>query len=1737
MDGLRTADVGLTLRPFEIAGADLLKDGPEEDHRRPPTPGASSPQIITTTTTTSTSAPPDHEVCYAGGRLVWTAGGVVRQTLRAQGGDIVDAVWANFHDDDGDNTTNNNSSSSSSSSAHHNNNKRLLCVLTREDLTSYKGAEALSIATPRPSSKLWPMSLGVLLQGEDTNAAAPSSSPSSTPHLWFLGGALSELTEVEVPTESASASVRFASNDALLPYLVLYNRLARCHEVFRYAYAREAHFPQSVPTLRLERLEMSWSSYQFPGEGSWVEMVRDESGEALLVMLQTETNQMVAFSLPRAARGAEARGAMTPPVVRETFSVPAISATKVTSSSSSSSSSSSASGLMPTGLVVLTPELEIFLYCGSWCVCRVHLGKGTHHRVRQLRSAGRGDKFLCELLPEASGPRQPQVVEATIRLDPIFELTRSAMRALDSALPKELYHEVYGAFLARGMGKVARSGGEEWEAFERAFADLVETREGGGDGVGPGAGPGGAARTDWDDLLASNFHRRMVGEAGGSVFAHEGSPGGSERASPPPLRARKLSQTQLLLILESLHGLYEDSRLDLTRWADLSPLLDLLDDLAHLIGSEADQYRRRYQADRGAQGERSWVLQDRPPTGAHPNAHHSPADMYRALEAILDCGDHAPWVPRQLVEAEAEAEHLSWSRKVLKLFLSLRDFSFSSASPAEPSAKEARSGPKATACDPTVVLDALVADDWSLGDLQRLPFGLALPIQETIVHCRDNPELGWPGSVYMILNRQDLAANCSSVGDSLLSLPHSLGLWARAKDDEDEDEGTAEFTVKNSSVSVRPTAKTSVASAADVASSAGGAANDGMCGIDKDSAKLRFSQDLRLKEVRKILSSSCARPVQLPKGMDLSHPETNNVQQTKLHEMAMKTMALPVGRGAFSLSTLTPLPTEPFSIPDLTLSGTLPHQNNAHISLDLTNLKSQNMLDWPQFHNGVAAGLQLSKGQAQLTRTWVVYNKTAEPSNDHAGFLMALGLQGHLGCLSVTDIYRYLSQEDDMTTIGVLLGVSAANIGKMDTTISKMLFLHIPARHPAHYPELELSSLIQAAALVGVGLLYLGSSHRIMTEVLLEEIVRKPSTDNWRDQEGYALAAGIGLGLVNLGRGPSTTGLADMDLEDRLCYFMNGGSMHKYSNRMRGIKAEVGSGSGHPVGSSAQVMEENFINLNVTSPAAAYALGLMYLQTNDRTMASRFSNPESNFALDFVRPDFILLRVLFRSLIMWKEVKAAPDWVEGQIPRFLRQAVREDGSVQVPGEYESDFYDVDLHTIAQCHLYALTGACVALGVRYAGSSNEKAKRVLSAHILKLLKFKAKSPDIAMVHTSPNCNRANKPTLEQCVCVIALALALVMAGSGDLETFKLLRGLHSRDNTKSGRMSYATSMAVSMAVGFLFLGGGQLSFSTSKKAVASILISLFPHFPASTTDNRTHLQALRHLYVLGAENRCMEAIDVESWETVRCPLEIEVEDGQESYAYSCLTPTIIPEREKIKSIKVKGPRFWERQVEISSSAEIGEASEYSKEVAIIIPKALWDQKRIYVKRKLGLLPYDTEVDSESVLCRTFHSSSDILQLIQNFTSDPFLLGFAETFCEAPDPGKRAGEGDGEGGSAGDGHGGAAEDGDFVKFCQNSLYECLAEDKVSVLKTYLSVYLAVEQHLQRRKEMAGIGGSGGIGLGARSRSAEVLSLWNVRLAHTYCTKLGMMLNGRTKKPTIHRGFVRACWNKIIAVESSR
>jgi hypothetical protein len=51
--------------------------------------------------------------------------------------------------------------------------------------------------------------------------------------------------------------------------------------------------------------------------------------------------------------------------------------------------------------------------------------------------------------------------------------------------------------------------------------------------------------------------------------------------------------------------------------------------------------------------------------------------------------------------------------------------------------------------------------------------------------------------------------------------------------------------------------------------------------------------------------------------------------------------------------------------------------------------------------------------------------------------------------------------------------------------IFQMLYFHVPSRHPSSTPELELPTLLQSAAVMGIGLLYEGSAHALTMKILL----------------------------------------------------------------------------------------------------------------------------------------------------------------------------------------------------------------------------------------------------------------------------------------------------------------------------------------------------------------------------------------------------------------------------------------------------------------------------------------------------------------------------------------------------------------------------------------------------------------------------------------------------------------------------
>ena len=87
--------------------------------------------------------------------------------------------------------------------------------------------------------------------------------------------------------------------------------------------------------------------------------------------------------------------------------------------------------------------------------------------------------------------------------------------------------------------------------------------------------------------------------------------------------------------------------------------------------------------------------------------------------------------------------------------------------------------------------------------------------------------------------------------------------------------------------------------------------------------------------------------------------------------------------------------------------------------------------------------------------------------------------------------------------------------------------------------ELNLSPLTQTAGIMGIGLLYCGSQHRRMSEVMLSEIENSEQDEQAATQEdlrdeGYRLAAGFALGFINLAKGNDLRGMRDMHIVERL---------------------------------------------------------------------------------------------------------------------------------------------------------------------------------------------------------------------------------------------------------------------------------------------------------------------------------------------------------------------------------------------------------------------------------------------------------------------------------------------------------------------------------------------------------------------------------------------------------------------------
>ncbi|MBN3279981.1 APC1 protein, partial [Polyodon spathula] len=382
-----------------------------------------------------------------------------------------------------------------------------------------------------------------------------------------------------------------------------------------------------------------------------------------------------------------------------------------------------------------------------------------------------------------------------------------------------------------------------------------------------------------------------------------------------------------------------------------------------------------------------------------------------------------------------------------------------------------------------------------------------------------------------------------------------------------------------------------------------------------------------------------------------------------------------------------------------------------------------------------------------------------------------------------------------------------------------------------------------------------------------------PEMEYCTDRESYSLAAGLALGMVCLGHGSNLIGMSDLNVPEQLYQYMVGG--HRRSQA--GINREKHKSP------SYQIKEGDTINVDVTCPGATLALAMIYLKTNNRSIADWLRAPDTMFLLDFIKPEFLLLRTLARCLIMWEEILPNAQWINSNVPQIIRE-----NSVSLQSQEVSASEDLNMETLAQAHIYIIAGACMAVGFRFAGTANSDAFNCLYKFARNFMQCLPASTAVIMGHYN----------LETCLSIVLLSLSMVMAGSGNLKVLQLCRFMHKKTG---GELNYGFHMAHHMALGLLFLGGGRYTLSTSNSAIAALLCALYPHFPSHSTDNRYHLQALRHLYVLAAEPRLLVPVDVDTSTPCYALLEVTYKGSQwyEETTVELMAPTLLPELDLLK----------------------------------------------------------------------------------------------------------------------------------------------------------------------------------------------------------------------------------------------
>jgi anaphase-promoting complex subunit 1 len=450
------------------------------------------------------------------------------------------------------------------------------------------------------------------------------------------------------------------------------------------------------------------------------------------------------------------------------------------------------------------------------------------------------------------------------------------------------------------------------------------------------------------------------------------------------------------------------------------------------------------------------------------------------------------------------------------------------------------------------------------------------------------------------------------------------------------------------------------------------------------------------------------------------------------------------------------------------------------------------------------------------------------------------------------------------------------------------------------------------------------------------------------------------------------------------------------------------------------IYEGDSINIDVTAPGATLALGLMYMKSGNKTIASAIALPDTHFLLEYVRPDFLMFRVISRALILWNEVEPTEEWIQAQIPKAAHTAYKEmrdlAESIQLDGvdaKAVNDDKDYDRQAVRYIYTHVISAACFSIGLRFAGTGNTDAASVIFERVMELRDLRDAANPISAALRPPT------PVLEMCLGCAAISLSMVLAGTGNLDAlrlFKILRWPCTED------ISYGSHQAYATAIGLLFLGGGSCTLGRDPKDIAALIMAFYPRFPSSTSDNQYHLQALRNLYALAVKKRELRAIDVDTGECVFAPIEVH-----------------FPSR-SLDPLRLTAPCLLVNTDEIPSELRVVSKQHYPLTIAL---DDHFGNKTFYVKRRSAHM-YGERPHFHTSLTQTDNGQGrESLELIRSFTDDKRVLAFAKHFCDFCQPQTRK-------------HNSGQS---MAQFCSRILHECFLRDSQEALPLYLALRSAI------------------------------------------------------------------------------